>query len=78
MLGMDPLYIANEGKLVAVVAPEAAEKALAALHNHQYGRGARLIGEVTSEPAGRLLVQTGIGGRRMVDRLAGEILPRIC
>lgn len=78
MLGMDPLYIANEGKLVAIVAPEAAQEVLEAMKSHRYGQDARIIGEVHPEPQGRLLVQTAIGGRRVVDVLPGEILPRIC
>lgn len=78
MLGLDPLYIANEGKMVAVVAPEAAETVLAAMKNHPAGANACIIGEVNQDAPGRLLVQTQIGGRRIVDMLAGEILPRIC
>lgn len=78
MLGLDPLYIANEGKMVALVAPEAAEVILAAMKSVPEGINARIIGEVHQEAPGRLLVQTAIGGRRVVDMLAGEILPRIC
>ncbi|MFP3855220.1 MAG: hydrogenase expression/formation protein HypE [Anaerolineales bacterium] len=78
MLGLDPLYIANEGKLVAIVAPEGAQAVLKALQAHPYGRQAQIIGEVQQAPHGRLLVRTGIGGRRVIGPLAGEILPRIC
>jgi hydrogenase expression/formation protein HypE len=78
MLGFDPLYIANEGKLLAVVAPDAAEGVLAAMRATRYGEEAVIIGRVAAEPAGRVLLRTGIGGTRVVDMLAGEILPRIC
>jgi len=78
MLGFDPLYVANEGKLVAIVAPEAAEAVLAAMHAARYGEGAVIIGEVTAEPRGRVLLKTGFGSTRIVDMLAGEMLPRIC
>jgi hydrogenase expression/formation protein HypE len=78
MLGFDPLYIANEGKLLAVVAPDAAEAVLAAMRAARYGAEAVIIGHVAAEPAGRVLLRTAIGGTRVVDMLAGEILPRIC
>jgi hydrogenase expression/formation protein HypE len=78
MLGFDPLYIANEGKLLAVVAPEAAEAALATMRATRYGEEAVIIGRVAAEPAGRVLLRTSIGSTRVVDMLAGEILPRIC
>jgi hydrogenase expression/formation protein HypE len=78
MLGFDPLYVANEGKLLAVVAPEAAEVVLAAMRAARYGEEAVIIGRVAAEPAGRVLLRTAIGGTRVVDMLAGEILPRIC
>jgi hydrogenase expression/formation protein HypE len=78
ILGIDPLYVANEGKLVAVVAPEAADAALAALRAHELGRGAALIGELTTEEPGLVLLQTGFGGSRIVDMLVGDPLPRIC
>jgi len=78
MLGFDPLYIANEGKLVAFVAPEQAEQALRALRSHSYGREAAAIGRVQPAPSGRVLLRTNLGSRRVVEMLAGELLPRIC
>lgn len=78
LLGFDPLYVANEGKLIAVVAPDAAEKALEAVYADKYGKDARIIGEVAEGPAGRVVLVTRIGGERIVDMLAGEQLPRIC
>ena len=78
ILGIDPLYVANEGKLVAVVAPEAAGAALAALRAHPDGRDAALVGEVHEEPPGLVLLETAFGGSRVVDMLAGDPLPRIC
>ncbi|CUS97012.1 hydrogenase expression/formation protein HypE [Candidatus Chrysopegis kryptomonas] len=78
MLGLDPLYVANEGKLIAVVAPEDAEKVLEAMRNNPLGREAKIIGEITEEHPGVVLMKTAIGGKRVVDMLAGEQLPRIC
>ncbi|HKZ55770.1 MAG TPA: hydrogenase expression/formation protein HypE [Anaerolineales bacterium] len=78
MLGFDPLYIANEGKLVAIVPEREAEDVLAAMKATRYGEEACRIGEVREAPAGRVLMRTGIGGTRVVDLLAGEMLPRIC
>jgi hydrogenase expression/formation protein HypE len=78
LLGLDPLYVANEGKLVAIVAPEAAEAALAALRSHEYGREAIAIGRVTETHPGRVVLRTALGARRVVDMLVGEQLPRIC
>ncbi len=78
MLGFDPLYIANEGKLVAFVPREEAEKVLEAMRRTRYGEGAVVIGEVTAEAQGRVLLKTVIGSTRVVDMLAGEMLPRIC
>lgn len=78
MLGFDPLYVANEGKLLAIVAPESAGKVLAAMRATRYGEEAVIIGEVTAEPRGRVLLKTAIGSSRVVDMLAGEMLPRIC
>jgi hydrogenase expression/formation protein HypE len=78
ILGIDPLYVANEGKLVAVVAPEDADVALQALRSHPFGRNATQIGEVHAEPTGMVLLDTAFGGRRVVDMLAGDPLPRIC
>jgi hydrogenase expression/formation protein HypE len=78
MLGFDPLYIANEGKLVAIVAPEDAEAVLARMRQSRYGQEATLIGEVTADAPGRVLLKTGFGSTRIVDMLMGEMLPRIC
>ena len=78
MLGFDPLYVANEGKLVAIVAREDAESVLEAMHSTRYGESAVIIGEVTGEPRGRVLLKTPLGSTRIVDMLAGEMLPRIC
>jgi hydrogenase expression/formation protein HypE len=78
LLGFDPLYIANEGKLIAMVCAEDVERILAVMHKHKYGKEARQIGKVTAEPAGRVLVETLIGSHRVVDVLQGELLPRIC
>lgn len=78
ILGLDPLYYANEGVLVAVVPASCAESALAALRAHPAGARAALIGEVTAAPAGRVVMRSGFGGERIVDMLVGEQLPRIC
>jgi hydrogenase expression/formation protein HypE len=78
LLGLDPLYIANEGKLVAVVAADAADMALAALQAHPLGRRAARIGVVTDDPQRFVQMATAFGGRRVVDWLSGEPLPRIC
>jgi hydrogenase expression/formation protein HypE len=78
MLGLDPLYIANEGKLVAIVAEEVTEKILAAMRSHEYGKEAAIIGRVISEHPGMVTAKTSIGGLRVVDVPAGELLPRIC
>ena len=78
LLGIDPMYMANEGKLVAFVAPEGAERALEALRSVPGGEQAAEIGEVRTEPPGMVLVQTGFGGRRVMDQLVGDPLPRIC
>ena len=78
LLGFDPLYIANEGKLVAFVSPDHADAVLAALREDPLGKDACIIGEVVQEPAGRVILQTRIGGTRIVDMLTGEQLPRIC
>ncbi len=78
MLGFDPLYVANEGKLVAIVAKEKAQAVLDAMRASRYGEQAVIIGEVKPDPAGRVLMRTAIGSSRIVDMLAGEMLPRIC
>jgi hydrogenase expression/formation protein HypE len=78
MLGFDPLYVANEGKLLAIVAREDAEKVLAAMRATKYGEEALIIGEVQAAPQNRVLMKTAIGSTRVVDVLMGEMLPRIC
>jgi hydrogenase expression/formation protein HypE len=78
LLGIDPLYVANEGKFVAVVAPEEAEAGLAALRSHPLGADAAEVGEIVTEPAETVVLQTGFGGSRIVDMLVGDPLPRIC
>jgi hydrogenase expression/formation protein HypE len=78
ILGLDPLYLANEGKLVAVVARADAEVVLAAMRARPDGRRAARIGEVVAQPAGTVILQTHFGGERIVDMLVGEQLPRIC
>ncbi len=78
MLGFDPLYVANEGKLAAIVPKEEADKVLAVMKSTKYGEGAVVIGEVVAEPKGRVLLKTVLGSTRVVDMLAGEMLPRIC
>lgn len=78
LLGLDPLYLANEGKLIAVVAPTAAPTVLAAMRADRYGGAAAVIGEVEAGPPGRVTLRTRIGGTRIVDMLSGEQLPRIC
>ena len=78
ILGLDPLYVANEGKVLAMVAPDEAELVLGAMHQHPLGREACIIGEVISDHPGRVVLRTGIGGTRIVDMLSGEQLPRIC
>jgi hydrogenase expression/formation protein HypE len=78
MLGFDPLYVANEGKLVAMVAAADAERVLSAMRATRYGEESVIIGEVTAEPRARVLLRTAIGTTRIVDMLAGEMLPRIC
>ncbi len=78
ILGIDPLYVANEGKLMAIVATEAAAAAFAALASHELGIDTELVGEVRDEPPGLVLLETAFGGRRVVDMLVGDPLPRIC
>ena len=78
ILGLDPLYLANEGKLVAIVPGADADRVLAAMRAHPAGENAAIIGEVTEEPAGVVVLHTGFGGQRIVDMLVGEQLPRIC
>lgn len=78
LLGLDPLYVANEGKLVAVAAPQIADRVLAAMRRHPLGADSRIIGEVVEKHPGMVLMKTSIGGTRVVDVLFGEQLPRIC
>ena len=78
MLGLDPLYVANEGKLMAVVPPEDAARALEALRSHPLGKNAAIVGEVVADHPGLVVLQSRVGGQRVVTLLAGEQLPRIC
>ena len=78
ILGIDPLYVANEGKLAVVVAPDRADDALAVLRRHPLGAEAAIVGEVRAEPEGMVLLDTTFGGSRIVDMLVGDPLPRIC
>jgi hydrogenase expression/formation protein HypE len=78
LLGLDPVYVANEGKLVAVVDPADANKILARMRKSRYGRDAAVIGEVTTEHQGKVVMKTKLGPSRIVDMLSGELLPRIC
>jgi hydrogenase expression/formation protein HypE len=78
MLGFDSLYVANEGKVIVIVPEEEAGAALEALRSHRYGANAARIGTVQADPPGRVLLRTLIGGTRLLDVLAGEMLPRIC
>lgn len=78
LLGYDPMYVANEGKIVIVVAEKDTEKALEIIQRHGNSKNAAIIGEITSEHPGMALLKTTIGGKRIIDMLAGEQLPRIC
>jgi hydrogenase expression/formation protein HypE len=78
LLGLDPLYVACEGRLVAIVAPEAAERVLETMRRHPLGRGAALVGEVVAEPPRTVSIRSLVGGERLVALLSGEQLPRIC
>ena len=78
MLGLDPFYVANEGKLVAILPQELAEKVLVAMRQHEYGQDAAIIGRVVETHPGMVTAKTAIGGMRVVDVPAGELLPRIC
>ncbi len=78
MLGLDVLSVANEGKMIAIVAADAADAALEALRGHPLGRGAACIGRVTAGAPGQVVLHTAVGGARLVDLPAGELLPRIC
>lgn len=78
LLGLDPLYVANEGKLVAVVAPEAVSAVLQVMRRHPYGAEATVIGHVSKDRAGQVVLHTTLGARRILDMLSGAQLPRIC
>jgi hydrogenase expression/formation protein HypE len=78
LLGLDPLYLANEGKLLALVAAPAADRVLAAMQAHPLGKNACILGEVVERHAGQVVLETRIGGHRIIDMLHGEPLPRIC
>ena len=78
LLGLDPIYVANEGKLVAIIDPADADKILARMRKNRYGRDAAIIGEVTNERPGKVVMKTKLGPSRIVDMLSGELLPRIC
>jgi len=78
MLGYDPLYVANEGKLVAVVSSEDAKRVVKVMRENDYGREAEIIGEVVENPKGKVFLRTLVGSTRIVDMLTGEQLPRIC
>ena len=78
LLGLDPLHIANEGKLVCICAPQDADTLLAIMHRHPEGQGAAKIGETTAQNPGFIRMTTAIGGTRVIDWLSGEQLPRIC
>ena len=78
MLGFDPLYVANEGKLVAIVPAGTADKVLRAMRENRYGEGAAIIGEVDGGRPGRVVMRTTLGASRIVDMLVGDLLPRIC
>jgi hydrogenase expression/formation protein HypE len=78
MLGFDPFYIANEGKLVAVVPPDSADAVLAAMTSRRYGEDASVVGEISSRDRGTVRLKTTVGGERILSPLSGELLPRIC
>jgi hydrogenase expression/formation protein HypE len=78
MLGLDPLYVANEGKLIAVVPPEDAERVLSAMKSHPLGRNAAIIGQIEDRHPGMVIQKSLVGGERVVTMLSGEQLPRIC
>ena len=78
LLGIDPMYVACEGRLVAIVDGEQADRALAALHAHALGEQAAVIGRITTDQPGIVLLRTAFGGTRIVDLLVGDPLPRIC
>jgi hydrogenase expression/formation protein HypE len=78
ILGLDPLYVANEGKMLVFSPPDEVDRLLSIFRQHPYGKEAAVVGEVVQEPIGKVYLQTTIGGQRMIDMLSGEQLPRIC
>ncbi len=78
ILGLDPLYIANEGKIIAFVNPDDSERILDSMQNHKYGIDSKIIGKVVEDHPGRVVMKTSIGSKRIVDMISGEQLPRIC
>jgi len=78
ILGLDPLYIANEGKMIFIVSPEIANDVLKLIRTHELGNDAEIIGTVTNEDPGTVIMKTSIGSNRVVDMISGEQLPRIC
>lgn len=78
ILGLDPLYVANEGIFVAIVSPESADQAIEVLRSHDISKNASIIGEVVDDHPGKVILESGIGGKRVVNMLVGEQLPRIC
>ena len=78
LLGFDPLYVANEGKVLMIVGAEDAEKVLSVLKKHELGKESAIIGEVVDEHPGKSWINTAVGGKRIIDVLSGEQLPRIC
>ncbi|MDV2989038.1 MAG: hydrogenase expression/formation protein HypE [Dehalogenimonas sp.] len=78
LLGFDPLYVANEGKMIVIAGADDADRILAAIRSNPYGAEAAVIGEVTAERPGKVILRTALGARRVLDMLSGELLPRIC
>lgn len=78
IFGFDPLYVANEGKIVIIASANSADTVINTLRNNKYGKNAAIIGEVTEDQKGKVILETSIGGKRVIDMLAGEQLPRIC
>ena len=78
LLGFDPFYVANEGKFVMIVSAVYADKVVEAFRETEFGENAAIIGEIVAEHPGKNIIQTSIGGQRILDMLSGEQLPRIC
>jgi hydrogenase expression/formation protein HypE len=78
ILGFDPLYVANEGKCLAIVARKSADRLLETMRRHELGSRAAIVGEIVEDHPGRVMLRSRIGGQRVVDMLGGEQLPRIC